>query len=165
LSDISHLSDGLGQCSGVPPNLSLRSDTIWRLLFQKKNAASEHLHYGSFTSTGIEKSKIMNFKSFTSVCLPGIGLIQALSSVKHQRIRCKILYLPSLYLTTCEPTNVFHSGIESPLDSNKMNPSVIKRRRRLWRFEYTVLSITGLTCGPVHKKFMRLGSRNMDRLQ
>jgi hypothetical protein len=26
-SDISHLSDGLGQCSGVPPNLSLRSDS------------------------------------------------------------------------------------------------------------------------------------------
>jgi hypothetical protein len=40
LSDISHLSDGLGQCSGVPPNLSLRSDTIWRLLFQKKNAVT-----------------------------------------------------------------------------------------------------------------------------
>jgi hypothetical protein len=39
LSDISHLSDGLGQCSGVPPNLSLRSDTIWRLLFQKKTLA------------------------------------------------------------------------------------------------------------------------------
>ena len=40
LSDISHLSDGLGQCSRVPPNLSLRSDTIWRLLFQKKNNAA-----------------------------------------------------------------------------------------------------------------------------
>jgi hypothetical protein len=44
LNDISHLSDGLGQCSGVPPNLSLRSDTIWRLLFQKKNAGVDPLH-------------------------------------------------------------------------------------------------------------------------
>jgi hypothetical protein len=44
LSDISHLSDSLGQCSGVPPNLSLCSDTIWRLLFQKKNAAQNHHH-------------------------------------------------------------------------------------------------------------------------
>jgi hypothetical protein len=35
-NNISHLSEGLGQCSGVPPNLSLRSDTIWQLLFQKK---------------------------------------------------------------------------------------------------------------------------------
>jgi hypothetical protein len=32
LSDISHLSDGLGQCSGVLPNLSLRSDTRVLLL-------------------------------------------------------------------------------------------------------------------------------------
>jgi hypothetical protein len=38
LSDTSLLSNGLGQCSGVPPNLSQRNDTIWRLLFQKKNA-------------------------------------------------------------------------------------------------------------------------------
>jgi hypothetical protein len=30
------LSNGLGQCRQVPPNLSQRSDTIWRLLFQKK---------------------------------------------------------------------------------------------------------------------------------
>jgi hypothetical protein len=38
LCDISHLSDGLGQCRQVPPSLSQRSYTIWRLLFQKKNA-------------------------------------------------------------------------------------------------------------------------------
>jgi hypothetical protein len=39
LSDISLLSDGLGQCRQVSPNLSQRSDTIWRLLFQNRNIA------------------------------------------------------------------------------------------------------------------------------
>jgi hypothetical protein len=43
LSDISLLSDGLGQCSGVPPNLSQHSDTIWQLLFQKENVAAQPL--------------------------------------------------------------------------------------------------------------------------
>jgi hypothetical protein len=42
LSDILLLSDGLGQCRQVPPNLSKRSDTIWRLLFQKKTLAAGH---------------------------------------------------------------------------------------------------------------------------
>jgi hypothetical protein len=41
LSDISLLSDGLGQCRQVPPNLSERRDTIWRLLFQKRNTTAE----------------------------------------------------------------------------------------------------------------------------
>jgi hypothetical protein len=37
LSDISLSSYGLGQYRQVPPNLRQCSDTIWRLLFQKKN--------------------------------------------------------------------------------------------------------------------------------
>jgi hypothetical protein len=41
LSDILLLSYGLGQCRQVPPNLSQRSDTIWRLLFQKRNTVIE----------------------------------------------------------------------------------------------------------------------------
>jgi hypothetical protein len=36
LYDISLLSDGLGQCKQVPPNLSQCSDAIWRSLYQKK---------------------------------------------------------------------------------------------------------------------------------
>jgi hypothetical protein len=48
LSNILHLSDGLGQCSGVLPNLSLCSYTIWRLLFQKQNAGGDfHAVLGS----------------------------------------------------------------------------------------------------------------------
>jgi hypothetical protein len=54
----------LGQCRQVPPNLSQCSDTIGRILFQKKNAASNQLMriYNSrasrLTSKGHQKRQV-----------------------------------------------------------------------------------------------------------
>jgi hypothetical protein len=78
LSDISLLSEGLGQCRQVPPNLSQRSDTIWRLLFQKKNAGHAMIFWAPFSL------------GWTHCCTFMVGAVQATS------LHLSHLHLPHL---------------------------------------------------------------------
>jgi hypothetical protein len=61
LSDISLLSDGLGQYRQVLPNLSQCSDAIWQLLFQKKTLHGKLMIYVVHLSKKKIEEKIIFF--------------------------------------------------------------------------------------------------------